>query len=354
MHPINNQLFNLTYYNTLQPIVQIYHCASPEWGPYDFLNGYQNCNNSDFKCHITSSKDIDYLSHTSKQLNMIDNTISVGIYHRQSCPVSPTSCKPHVNLTLSSLMEAITLFPDQSNDFIVRNQHYDGSITIHPWATIPRVYPEAILNSNDFLPLQNFSTLVKAAAFVSSACHLHDGSNANRAGTIVRLRELGLRIDGLGGCLHSLGPDGVEMKHKDQFGAINHYMFYIAHENSYEPGYVSEKGFNGLRAGTVPIYFGDCIRYRALLPHPRAAILACDYTDLQALVDHIHYLMQNETAYEEHRAWRRDFSYDKYMAHMNKHPLIGKSWLCRTCEWAMHTYYHEPHRLKRHSEMCPN
>ena len=252
-------------------------------------------------------------------------------------------------------MEAYSNFGDQSSDFAAHKQHNDGSATVHPWATIPRVYiNQVFLNPSTFLPLQNFSDLITAAAFVSSSCHLHDKTNANRPGTIIKLRELDLRIDGLGGCLLSIGPGGIEMKDKDQFGAINHYMLYIAHEHTYEPGYVSEKGFNGLCSGTVPIYFGDSIHYRALLPHPRAAIIASDFSDLQAFVDHIHYLMQNETAYEEHRAWRRDFSYDTYIAHMNRHPLIGKSWICRTCEWAMHTYYHEPHKLRRHREMCPS
>ena len=211
-----------------------------------------------------------------------------------------------------------------------------------------------MLHPNELLPLRNYSSLVKSAVFVSSTCHVDDTSNGNRQQTIVKLRELGLRIDGLGGCLHSIGPGGVAIKDKDQYGAVNHYMFYIAHEHSFEPGYVSEKGFHGLRADSVPIYFGDSIRYRALLPHPRADIIASDFGNLQALADHINYLMHNETAYEEHRAWRREYSYDKYMTLLHKNPLLAKSWHCRTCEWALNTYYQDPHKIKRHRDRCPH
>ena len=85
---------------------------------------------------------------------------------------------------------------------------------------------------------------------------------------------------------------------------------YTAYENSFEPGYVTEKAFHGLNAGSVPIYFGDCVLYRTLLPHPKAAIMACDYNDHQSLINYVLYLLSNETAYEEHRQWRQWFDAD--------------------------------------------
>ena len=346
MYPLNNQLYNLSYYNSLQPIIQVYFCVNQPWDLP--IQGLQEC--GALMCNFTSSKDINYLTKMSSQHNQVANTLSVGVYQTQGCIKNAVrTCKPYVDLTLSSTMEAYSNFGDGENDFI-SHKDYDGSISVHPWATIQRAYFE--MDPTTFVPLRNYSSLVKSAVFVSTTCHVGDNTNGNRQQTIIKLRELGLRIDGLGGCLHSIGPGGVAIKNKDQFRAANHYMFYIAHEHSYEPGYVSEKGFNGFRAGSVPIYFGDSIRYRAFLPHPRAAIVASDFSGLQALVDHIHYLMHNETAYEEHRAWRKEYSYDAYIAHMSKNPLLAKSWHCRVCEWALHTYHQGPHKFKRHRERC--
>ena len=71
-----------------------------------------------------------------------------------------------------------------------------------------------------------------------------------------------MRVDSLGKCLHSrTGPEGVtlgvggtaqeslQLKRE----AIAHYMFYFAFENTYERGYVTEKVFDALIAGVVPV-----------------------------------------------------------------------------------------------------
>jgi len=127
-------------------------------------------------------------------------------------------------------------------------------------------------------------------------------------------------------------------------------MFHLAFENSVEPGYVTEKPFDALmagdlilgklklnfeclHAGTVPIYLGDSAHFKTLLPHPKAAIFISDYNDnITALVKYLNFLTTNETAYEEHRQWRADFSYER---NVRDKPLLQKSWFCRVCEWAV-------------------
>ena len=73
------------------------------------------------------------------------------------------------------------------------------------------------------------------------------------------------RVDGLGHCLRTpakqipekitLGFAGIGNTEKNlrlKRKAIGRYMFYMALENTLEPGYVSEKLFDALAAGTVP------------------------------------------------------------------------------------------------------
>ena len=130
---------------------------------------------------------------------------------------------------------------------------------------------------------------------------------------------------------------------------------YLA-ENQHEPGYVTEKPFDALTAGTVPVYKGDSAHlkgtgcrhayaysvgrkqrhhvqpprptalshhhhshhlphrlfrvFAALLPHPDAAIFLDDFKSTEALVEYLKRLTQDEAAYERHRAWRKNYSYD--------------------------------------------
>ena len=112
-------------------------------------------------------------------------------------------------------------------------------------------------------------------------------------------------------------------------------MFNMAFENSIEEGYVTEKPFDALIAGTVPVYLGDASHLKRLLPHPKAAIFIADYKgNMQALADYLNYLTRNETAYEEHRAWRKNFTYAE---NVRTKPLLQKSWECQVCEWAVST-----------------
>ena len=87
-------------------------------------------------------------------------------------------------------------------------------------------------------------------------------------------------------------------------------MFNLAFENQHEPGYVTEKPFDALIAGTVPIYKGDSAHLKSLLPHPDAAIFLDDFKDIKSLIGYLTFLSQNETAYERHRAWRHDYTYE--------------------------------------------
>ena len=88
-------------------------------------------------------------------------------------------------------------------------KHFDGHSTTHPNSTVPRVYVDAFLNSSEFLPVFNHSSMLPGASYVASDCHKRDGANANRDGVVQQLRAAGIRVDGLGRCMHEIGPGGL-------------------------------------------------------------------------------------------------------------------------------------------------
>ena len=79
------------------------------------------------------------------------------------------------------------------------------------------------------------------------------------------------------------------------------------------------------------MYLGDCAQLKKLLPHPKAAICVSDYKNIAQLVKYLQYLSQNETAYDEHRAWRRSFDAEEYR---RQNSLLRTSWQCSVCQWA--------------------
>ena len=243
-----------------------------------------------------------------------------------------------------------TLFPTdltlvESEESTVRFQalfqrsfpHFHGSSTTHPSSTVPRSYFLG-LNQSEFLPLKPFESLIKGAVFVASTCHRGEG-NTKRISLVKELQKY-LRVDSLGKChrskyipegvvLHS-GPTAKESLYLKQL-AISNYMFYLAFENNNERGYVTEKVFDALIGGTVPVYLGASVDCKKLMPSSKAAIYVEDFGyNASALSAYLLSLMNNKDSYEEHRSWRQAFNPFNQVS-----PLFQKNWPCRICEWAV-------------------
>jgi hypothetical protein len=111
------------------------------------------------------------------------------------------------------------------------------------------------------------------------------------------------KIDSYGKFAHnqSLGePDrGLSTK----LAVISRYQFCLAFENSIAPDYVTEKLFDPLRVGTVPVYRG-APNVKDFAPE-RSFINADEYDGPKALADYLHYLVQNPKEYETYFAWRQ-------------------------------------------------
>jgi len=86
---------------------------------------------------------------------------------------------------------------------------------------------------------------------------------------------------------------------------ISGYLFYLAFENSNAVDYVSEKMFDGLIAGTVPVYLG-APNIDDYLPGRNCIIKACDFASPAALAQHLLFLSTDKVAYEDHLAWKRE------------------------------------------------
>ncbi|XP_049884451.1 alpha-(1,3)-fucosyltransferase B-like [Pectinophora gossypiella] len=128
------------------------------------------------------------------------------------------------------------------------------------------------------------------------------------------VRELGkhIRIDSYGMCLrnkelllpkmYQYDESVVYMTHlygEEILKFLAKYKFIIAIENAVCNDYLTEKFWRSITVGTVPIYFGSPL-IRDWLPNNKSAILLEDFPTPELLSQHLHYLLNNDTAYEEY------------------------------------------------------
>jgi hypothetical protein len=88
-----------------------------------------------------------------------------------------------------------------------------------------------------------------------------------------------------------------------KLSVIGRYKFCIAFENSLAQDYVTEKFFDPLRAGTVPVYLG-APNVAAFAPGDDAYIDVADFSGPAELADHLSSLCRDDAAYLRHLAWR--------------------------------------------------
>ncbi|KAJ1453683.1 hypothetical protein M885DRAFT_523950 [Pelagophyceae sp. CCMP2097] len=137
-------------------------------------------------------------------------------------------------------------------------------------------------------------------------------SNCKNAGAEKRLALLGevskhVEVHSYGKCLHNTdeppSPAG-ENRGDAKRRILANYKFYLAFENAIVGDYVSEKVYDGLLAGSLPIYLG-AKRVDRLTPAPEAVIKFSDFgDDPRQLAAYLKMLQTNKTAYEKHFAWK--------------------------------------------------
>ncbi len=138
-----------------------------------------------------------------------------------------------------------------------------------------------------------------AAPVVWLGSNGHD--RAERAAQVSQLMRR-VRVDSFGTVLRNQDeriPPGVEAR----VALYRRYKFVLAFENSTAPDYVTEKVFDALRAGSVPVYRG-CAEVAELVPSPDCYIDAGDFSSARELGDYLDQLDRDDAAYAEWFRWR--------------------------------------------------
>jgi len=356
---------------TQNKAVTVLYYALHHWND-DSTNGNIDC--GDIQCDWLKSSNMTKLKLKFEDSVRRRNGTTLALYNTHSLlekfrAYHPINCDWQTDLTMASSEESYIRFGGHFNRMF---QNFDGNSTTHPHSTIQRIFNEATMKNgilgqsliNEIrsnvttedknIKKYNFPSQIKGASYVASECHRRDGANANRDNIVAQLRHAGLRVDGLGRCMKSSPSNGTSLSHfpnNSTLNAINKqivigkFLFNLALENSLESGYVTEKPFDALMSGTVPVYLGDKIHLKALIPHQKSVIFIADYDkNYTKLAEYLNYLSYNETAYSEYRVWRKTFSNEK---NIRNNALLNTSWYCNVCKW---TY--DNRKLKKNKKMA--
>jgi hypothetical protein len=144
----------------------------------------------------------------------------------------------------------------------------------------------------------------RAKTAVAPAVYLQS-SRFNASGRVQYAAELmkRVKVDSYGAVLQNRRwpiPDAGPAAKRE---LIARYKFTLAFENSIAPDYVTEKLYDPLIAGSVPVYLG-APNVRDFAPAEGCFINAADFDGPAALAAHLNWLDENDAAYAAHLAWK--------------------------------------------------
>ncbi|ESW28505.1 hypothetical protein PHAVU_003G292000 [Phaseolus vulgaris] len=165
-------------------------------------------------------------------------------------------------------------------------------------------------------PVQPKTEAALAAAFISNC-----GARNFRLQALEALEKLNIKIDSYGGCHRN--RDGRVSKVE----ALKHYKFSLAFENSNEEDYVTEKFFQSLVAGTVPVVVG-APNIQDFAPSPGSILHIKEIEDVESVAKTMRYLSENPEAYNQSLRWKYEGPSDSFKALVDMAAVHSS---CRLC-----------------------
>ncbi|KAK3001831.1 hypothetical protein RJ639_022239 [Escallonia herrerae] len=174
-------------------------------------------------------------------------------------------------------------------------------------------------------PLQPKTESALAAAFISNCA-----ARNFRLQALEALEKSNIKIDSYGGCHRN--RDG----HVEKVEALKRYKFSLAFENSNEEDYVTEKFFQSLVAGSVPVVVG-APNIQDFAPSPGSVLHIKELKDVDSVSKKMKYLAENADAYNQSLRWKYEGPSDSFKA------LVDMAAVHSSCRLCIHlaTMIHE-------------
>jgi hypothetical protein len=151
--------------------------------------------------------------------------------------------------------------------------------------------------------------------------------NASRRVQYVAELMKRLKVDSYGAVLHNRAWPAIDRGRESKLELIARYKFTLAFENSIATDYVSEKFYDPLIAGSVPVYLG-APNVADLAPAERCFVDAADFDGPAELAAYLNHLAGDELAYAEYLAWKKSGPSARFLGLLEELTLDP---FCRLC-----------------------
>ncbi|XP_063328809.1 4-galactosyl-N-acetylglucosaminide 3-alpha-L-fucosyltransferase 9-like [Pelmatolapia mariae] len=118
---------------------------------------------------------------------------------------------------------------------------------------------------------------------------------------------------------------GKHISDNDFMPTITSCKFYLSFENSVHKDYITEKPFNPLSVGTVPVVLGPTRQNYEKIIQGDAFIHVDDFSSPKDLADYLLLLDKNEEMYLKYFEWRRHFKVKQFQ--------FPAEYTCMTCDY---------------------
>jgi len=186
-----------------------------------------------------------------------------------------------------------------SSDILHSTVRLDSDVPVGYFDWTYDIMRQSTTNKQLLLLLSTTTTIPTtsmAAAFVSNC------GFPKRNQLIRDLQQLRITVDSYGACEHNKDePGGVRNKTE----LLRTYLFALAFENSETDDYVTEKFFQALVAGSVPVYLGaGNVNMFAPSLSPPSVISVNQFASTRDLALHLHAVSRDPESYQKYLEWK--------------------------------------------------
>ncbi|KAF8817913.1 putative Alpha-(1,3)-fucosyltransferase 11 [Cardiosporidium cionae] len=168
-----------------------------------------------------------------------------------------------------------------------------------------------------------FKEMERAATLISSRCR----SYTQRL-ELAQLLAKQIPVYFYGKCLNNKEwPSDVGKN--DLQGLMGRHILNFAFENTNSEDYVTEKLFNALASGAIPVYHGTNTVDK-FLPSPDSIIRVSDFKSVEALGNYLKRVISDEALFNFHHSWRYK---ELPNTLLDRFEFIKERWECRVCKY---------------------
>lgn len=198
-------------------------------------------------------------------------------------------------------MECDVNYPRQADPAVM--SQFDLTMTYHLDADVPTTY---LCYYRDDGGIEGRLRTSPQSKEVGSLVSMSISSQMNQSGRLEYAAELMKYLDvhSYGKQLRNQSPPDPDLGRSTKLERVASYKFDLSFENAVGEDYVTEKFFDPLVVGTVPVYLG-APNIEQFAPGDRCFINVADFSGPQELAEYLLYLDRNDAAYGEYFAWKQ-------------------------------------------------